>query len=437
MSVNRNGDVIWDKVQLKSLFRLDATSCSPGINPSAGYLHHSIPAWDLIGGPVVELGCSIQSNKFLITKPCILVSKLNPRKPRVKVISAISDQMPVCASTEFMVYVPLNDKISLNFYGHYFASGHFQGLLERIATGTTNSHVRARPPETLRWIVPLPPVSEQVRIAEILDTADSTIERTEFLIAKLKTIKIGLLHDLLTRGLDVNGQLRDPVGHPELFRNEMPLGNIPSAWDVAPFNSVIRSIDAGKSFECPDNPVASGEWGVLKVSAIRPDGLRPEENKTVTNTAFINPSYEIRDNNLLISRANTYELVGLVCLVKNPPPKLLLCDKTLRLNLDDERALIEFIFYIMQMPFMRLQIEINATGTSGSMKNISQDTIRDLVIPLPEINEQKRIVAILHDHDAKLRAEEDYLKKLKQLKKGLMLDLLAGKVRVKPQELTA
>ncbi|HET90998.1 MAG TPA: restriction endonuclease subunit S, partial [Chloroflexi bacterium] len=71
--------------------------------------------------------------------------------------------------------------------------------------------------------VPVPPLPEQRRIAEVLDAADEAIRQTERVIAKLREVKRGLLHDLLTRGLDADGNLRDPVAHPEQFKDS-PLG---------------------------------------------------------------------------------------------------------------------------------------------------------------------------------------------------------------------
>ena len=76
-----------------------------------------------------------------------------------------------------------------------------------------------------------PTVEEQRRIADILDAADAAIRQTEAVIAKLRQMKAGLLHDLLTRGLDEQGRLRDPAAHPEQFKDS-PLGRIPKEWEI-------------------------------------------------------------------------------------------------------------------------------------------------------------------------------------------------------------
>ncbi|MCC5667084.1 restriction endonuclease subunit S [Nostoc sp. CHAB 5784] len=301
--------------------------------------------------------------------------------------------------------------------------------LEQKSTGSTVLGIKQ---SVFRKILfRFPNLPEQRRIAEILDTMDEAIARTSSLIIKLKQTKAGLLQDLLTRGLDNDSKLRDSQAHPEQFKDSA-LGMIPKEWEVKYLGQVLTSIDAGKSPNCPDIPASGKEWGVLKISAVNPNGFKAEENKVIINRLFINQNYEVKDGDLLITRSNTYELVGLTCLVRNSPSRLLLCDKTLRLNIDLNRAEVEFIFYVLQMPYIRSQIESNATGSSAGMKNISQDIIKKFLVLLPEdLDEQNSITCLLNSYDNRIRTEEAYLNKLKLQKYGLMQDLLTGKVRVK------
>jgi type I restriction enzyme S subunit len=300
--------------------------------------------------------------------------------------------------------------------------------LDRVSIGSTVRGI------TLRDVLALPlsypkQKEEQTRIATVLDTADDAIAKTAAVIAKLKQVRTGLLHDLLTRGLDEHGQLRDPVAHPEQFQDS-PLGRIPKGWSCSKFDEVLQGIDAGKSPDYTDQPATPGEWGVLKVSAIWPEGFRPHENKSVTKALHQIPVFQIQDGDLLISRSNTYELVGLVCIVSNAPPRLMLCDKTLRLRLKPNRGLNSFFFLLLQTWPARRQIEVNATGTSGSMKNISQDGIRALQLAYPEIEEQRRILGAIGPASDELAVLRRELAKRIALKSGLMEDLLTGRVRV-------
>ena len=299
--------------------------------------------------------------------------------------------------------------------------------LAGLAQGVTRDRVNLR--NLLRFEVPAPPLPEQRQIAAILDTLDDAIRKTEQIIAKLKQVKQGLLHDLLTRGIDDNGELRDPDRHPEQFK-ESPLGRIPKRWTIGSLGDLLLRIEAGKSPSCPDRPAQGDEWGVLKVSAVRPTGFEPAENKALVTPSHIEPSSEVHDGDLLITRANTVELVGLTCLVEQPPPRLLLSDKTLRLVADPERADVRYLFYASQLPDVRAQIEIHATGSSGSMKNIGQRAIRALKLRRAPVSEQIETAGRLRAVDARHLAESRALQQFNMVKRGLAEDLLTGRVRV-------
>jgi type I restriction enzyme, S subunit len=85
-----------------------------------------------------------------------------------------------------------------------------------------------------------PEPAEQSRIAAVLDTVDEAIAKTEAVIAKLKQVRAGLLHDLLTRGIDKHGQLRNPSTHPEQFQDSS-LGCIPGEWGIKTLNELVAS----------------------------------------------------------------------------------------------------------------------------------------------------------------------------------------------------
>ena len=105
-----------------------------------------------------------------------------------------------------------------------------KGALHRVSQGSTFEAVGSKELRELQFLVPSDP--EQRRIAEILDTLDRQIRATEQLIAKLALARKGLLNDLLTRGVHENGQLRDPISHPEHFKVTQA-GLLPRAWTLA------------------------------------------------------------------------------------------------------------------------------------------------------------------------------------------------------------
>ena len=137
-------------------------------------------------------------------------------------------------STEILVF-QASDGIEPRFAAQVFRWDRVFDEAVKTAEGTRMP--RTSWPKLKEFLVRIPPLPEQRRIAEILDTVDDVIQQTEALIAKLKLMKAGLLHDLLTRGIDENGELRDPEAHPEQFKDS-PLGRIPREWRLAKLGDI-------------------------------------------------------------------------------------------------------------------------------------------------------------------------------------------------------
>lgn len=163
---------------------------------------------------------------------------------------------------------------------------------------------------------------------------------------------------------------------------------------------VLSEIIAGKSVIGIGEPAAESETGVLKVSAIGPRGFNPGENKRLINAKDFMPRFAVKANDFLITRCNTKELVGRVCIVDDDYPNLMLCDKTIKLVFDTERLDPRWAEMMLRSRSLRTQIESRATGTGGAMKNISQDDIRSLVIPLPSIEEQEKRLQVIRKVDS-------------------------------------
>lgn len=103
-------------------------------------------------------------------------------------------------------------------------------------------------------------ISEQGKVAEVIDTLDTAIHQTEAIVEKLKQVKQGLLHDLLTRGVDANGKLRPSYeAAPDLYQKTV-IGWRPKDWEICQVSSVLSGIDAGKSPDCQDIPAKGDEW---------------------------------------------------------------------------------------------------------------------------------------------------------------------------------
>ncbi len=181
-------------------------------------------------------------------------------------------------------------------------------------------------------------------------------------------------------------------------------------WQVIPLGKLLLDIHTGKSLSCEERPAELHEWGVLKVSAVSWGAFNPLANK-VLPLDFPQPErYEVCSGDILISRANTTELVGASVLVGETRPNLMLSDKTLRLVPDESLILKPYLQISLQLPKARQFIEAQATGTSPSMKNISQDIIRHIPILYPPLQEQRRIAATLREQTAEVECLQQFLK---------------------------
>ena len=128
-----------------------------------------------------------------------------------------------CAGADTIIFRPRRG-VDPTFIGYAVNTEAAARFKSRFGQGSSVIHISAKHLGNLS--LDLPPLPEQRRIAEILDTLDEAIRKTEQVIAKLQQMKQGLLHDLLTRGIDEHGELRDPERHPEQFKDS-PLGRIP------------------------------------------------------------------------------------------------------------------------------------------------------------------------------------------------------------------
>ncbi|MEP0798511.1 restriction endonuclease subunit S [Funiculus sociatus] len=291
------------------------------------------------------------------------------------------------------------------------------------ATGTTVRHTS--PDRILANVVPKPPVEEQSKIAEILNTIDEAIAHTSSLIAKLKQMKAGLLHDLLTRGLDENGELRDAIAHPKQFKDS-PLGRIPKDWKI--YNTgAIATIKYGIN-DAVDQTLESG---VLTITL--PCVSKTGELTLDKELLALSARHKVRDEDILqagdllfnwrngsqehlgktayFEATGEYTHVGFLLRIRANP------------ELCDSRYLWWRISYMKSEGFfLRAKSQVNNTFNSEELANM-----RVIVPPIPE---QQRLVKALEPCEQRIRAEEAYHDKLKLQKQGLMHDLLTGKVRV-------
>jgi type I restriction enzyme S subunit len=186
----------WEVKRLEDVATLNRQNVIPASLPSQKFVHFSLPAFDEGKSPVVEFGSAIGSNKLRVPKGAVLVSKLNPRIPRVWAPDEIPEDS--VASTEFLVLIP-KEEVSRQFLFILCASPRFCEQMELAATGTTGSHQRISPSGALalQMFVPTDP-EEQTAIAEVLSDMDAELAALEQRRDKTRLLKQGIMQELLT-----------------------------------------------------------------------------------------------------------------------------------------------------------------------------------------------------------------------------------------------
>jgi type I restriction enzyme S subunit len=415
----------WTSQQLGDLFDIDTTACVPSKTPWQRFAHLSIPAWDDINGPRLEMGKEIESNKFAITKRCIVVSKLNPRIPRVMLYDPSPFDDPVCASTELIVYVPKSEETSLEYFRHYFLCARFRWMLERIAIGTTNSHVRLRPQDTLRWSIPSPEECEQRTISTILDAADAAIERTSEALEQARQVRNGLLVELLSCGIGEDGRVRDSRLTPEQFQ-PTAIGRVPSEWIVS---SVGLEFDLQTGFTLNTNrrPVLN-KRKYLRVANVQRARLDLSDIAELEAGEDEFQKRKLREGDLLVveGHANSMQ-IGRCAMVTGEAAGLTFQNHLYCLR--PSRVESEFGGLWLNSAFAQRYWRRVCSTTSG-LNTINQRKLKRMPFPVPQTRERQRICEVAHAATSLVTATQEKLASLLQLKRGLMQDLLTGKVRV-------
>lgn len=222
-----------------------------------------------------------------------------------------------------------------------------------------------------RLTIPLAPPEERERI---LETTQDLLSRLQQASAELSSARRRLL----------------------VLRQSLFAQANDARWPIVSVGEVLVDIETGRSVRTSGQRAAPDRWGVVKVSAMTSGEFKENENKELPAGLEVDPHHEIKPGDLLLSRANTSDYVGASVLVGQTRPKLVLSDKSMRL-VTRPNVNKRWLHLALSSPQVRSHMSRVATGTSDSMRNISQDKVRALQVHLPPIDEQSRLVARITD----------------------------------------
>lgn len=305
----------------------------------------------------------------------------------------------VCSFTNFN-----NDK---SYLFQYMIG--FEPMWSTLSQGTTFTAVNGTEVKNLE--IPLPPLPEQKRIAEILTTVDEKIQVVEDRISQATTLKKGLMQKLFSEG----------IGHSEF--QDSPLGKIPKSWEVKKLGEVCevkggKRLPKGRALLDSKTP-----YPYIRVSDMKNGGVDLSDIKFVP--ADVAPSisrYRIPAGSLFISVAGTIGIIGFV------PSELHMANLTENANmLVNVSSDISYFFQYLTSEYVKRFID-NST-TNNAQPKLAIARIKEFDVPLPSLPEQKQIAEILTTADEKIQVLQDKKSAYQELKKGLMQKLLTGEIR--------
>lgn len=320
---------------------------------------------------------------------------------------------------------PDRDKLDPRWLAAILQSPQGQHFLEsRCYSGSTNQVELARGP-LAKLRIPLPPFTEQKGIGDVIDAAHATICETETLIGKLRRMHEGLLHDLLTQGMDEHGQLRDPNTHHTQFQKTM-LGRIPAEWEVVRVEQV-GEVRLGRQ-RSPQHQTGHYTTPYLRVANVYDGWIDYSDVLSMDFTPSERESYMLQPGDILLNEGQSLELVGRSAIYDGAQQTYCFQNTLVRFRCN-ATSIPEYCQAVFKY-WLDIGRFTTVAKQTTSIAHLGADRFAKMHFPRPSISEQQRIAETLRVSSERVRAEEAYRDKLKLLKQGLMDDLLTGRVRV-------
>lgn len=308
-----------------------------------------------------------------------------------------------------------------SYYYHLFEK--VKPELVRRASGTTFLEISGAEFGSIK--VPSPSPAEKLKISQLLDTFDTAIHQTKAIVEKLKQVKQGLLHDLLTRGVDGNGELRPSYQDAPHLYQDSKLGLIPRDWTVGSL-----SANCSEVVDCPHSTPVFTDTGVLVARTMHiKDGVFLEGQASRVSEK----QYRERVARL------TPEPGDVIFTREAPVGEAFVIPAGMKICLGQRVMLLRPRLNVLSANFLLAQIYSGAvherigsltSGTTNPHLNVAE--VRDFMIPIPPYVEQIKIGERISAVSNRLSKEVFELAKLKLQKSGLMDDLITGRVRVTP-----
>jgi len=372
-----------------------------------------------------------EMDRFRVEKGDNMITKDSETPDDIGIPAVVIDDIPnLICGYHLALIRPKRDKIDPAYLSKQLGSNQSAKYFSRLANGSTRYGLSSSAIASIK--IPLAPLVEQCRLADVLSTLDKAIEKTETLIAKYQQIKSGLMHDLFTRGVTSDGKLRLPREQaPELYQ-ATPIGWIPKEWDCRKLGKILHESGGYLQTGPFGSQLHAHEYTHDGIPVVMPQDI--EDGKIFTNTIARIPEsrskflarHRVKLGDIIIARrgelsraaAISQREIGWVC-----------GTGCFLLRLSSSKLDPYFFSCAYRHDIIQRQIEGLAVGST--MPSLNNSVMRSLYFPYLTENEQHRISDRLETQDKTLLSLNTENEKLEKQKAGLMHDLLTGRVRVK------
>jgi type I restriction enzyme, S subunit len=389
---------------------------------NSGYITNDLPFMDASAS-------TIEVDRFRVECGDVMLTKDSETPDDIGIPAVVVDEIQSLVCGYHLALIrPNHEQIDSVYLAKQLGSKATARYYSRLANGSTRYGLSSSSIGCTS--IPLPPLPQQRRIAEILSSVDEAIEHTEGLIAKYQQIKAGLMHDLFTRGVTPDGHLRPTRAEAPHLYKESSLGWLPKEWEISQLREVTGKI-ADRDHTTPQYV----DDGVLMVS---PTNLMDDEGidflacrRIPLKDHLINlRKTDIQPGDLILHRIGAG--LGAVRIVTDNMPEFSILHSMAVVRPLQSKVDPEFLLWAFRSSSVQSQMDI---GTQSiGVPDLGLDKIGALVFPVAPKGEQVVIAQSLAANSNCIDAERRHCSKLKELKAGLMQDLLTGRVRVKVAE---
>lgn len=375
---------------------------------------------------LINAGETPSRARKIVKQGDILYSTVRPYLHNMCIIDKVFSCMPI-ASTGFAV-LTCHSCISNKYLFYYLMSPTF----DNYANANENSKGVAYPAinddRLYRATIALPPLAEQKRIVTKIEELLPYIDRYEQAWNRLENFNKRFPDDMKKSILQlaIQGKLVEQLPEEgtaeelyqqiqaekqqlinagiikkekkltEIMKDEIPF-NIPKNWKWVRLGDAAWFFDAGKSPNCQKQSAKGDEWGVITTTSIQLGFFDDIQNKVLPDNFAVTESMQVKVGDILITRAGPVNRTGIACLVQECRFNLILSDKTLRINMTNQYIYKDYVVMVLNSPQIRQMIIRLMSGMDKQQVNISQDKYKTLLIPIPPLEEQKRIMTKLEE----------------------------------------